>query len=80
MVPDHMYFSPPPLQVFDWTMNLWDFKIFRLNDPVLAHVHKIQGTLAKPVEIHGEMGSQSCRREEKRTQNTAASALADPGL
>lgn len=80
MVSDHMYFSPPLLQVLHWIMNLWDFKIFRLNDLVLTHVYKIQGTLAKPVEIHGEMGSQSCTGEEKRTQNAAASALADPGV
>lgn len=43
-----------------WTMNLWDFKRFRLNDPALAHVYKSQGTLAKLVrtagwEIHREM-------------------------
>ena len=52
--------------MLDWTMNLWDFKRFRLNDPALAHVYKSQGTLAKLVstagpEIHRETGSASGR-------------------
>lgn len=50
------------MPLLDWTMNLWDFKRFRLNDPALAHVYKSRGTLAKLVsaagpEIHREMVS-----------------------
>ena len=60
--------APHLLHILDWTMNLWDFKGFRLNGPALAHVYKSQGTLAKLVgtagrEIHRETGSQGCREE-----------------
>lgn len=41
------------MPMLDWTMNLWDFKRFRLNDPALAHVYKSQGTLAKLVSTAG---------------------------
>lgn len=66
VVLDNMCFAPHPPQTLDWTMNLWDLKRFRLNDPALAHVYKRQGTLAKPVsktgwEIHREMGAQRGR-------------------
>lgn len=55
------------MPMLDWTMNLWDFKRFRLNDPALADVYKSQGTLAKLVstvgpEIHRETGSAAGRR------------------
>lgn len=55
------------LQILDWTMNLWDFKRFRLNGPALAHVYKSQGTLAKLVgtagrEIHRETGLRAAGR------------------
>ena len=83
-----MYLTPHPLQALEWTMNLWNFKRFRLNDPALAHVYKSQGTLAKPVgtadwEAHGEAGAQSGRGrreagEERRTQNKVASAPGKP--
>lgn len=54
------------MPMLDWTMNLWDFKRFRLNDPALAHVYKSQGTLAKLVctagpEIHRDVVSAAGR-------------------
>lgn len=83
---DNMCFAPHPPQTLDWTMNLWDLKRFRLNDPALAHVYKSQATLAKPVsktgcEIHREMGAQRGRgkREVGEEGKTWSKAAAAPG-
>lgn len=75
---------PHLLQILDWTMNLWDFKRFRLNDPALAHVYKSQGTLAKLVsttgrEIHREMESQLQGGEGRTGRSTEDWGLRTPG-